>query len=201
MTYQQESKFWGGIFGALALVAACVLVAAIPVDTQGRSPQEHSGPIPAHVFQLTPKSYLVDNKDALGFCRGLGDPDAPPTATTVNVKRLDAFYVECATGQKWNDPRPLSHDYGRAVVTVVTTPIAWIAAAVILFFCMLPFFGETREERRKRRELRDQERARQQRISEAHEAKRTALAGAYAREEISDLEFEQALDRIMRGEA
>lgn len=200
VTYQQESKFWGGIFGALALVAACVVVAAIPIDSQGRSPQEHSGPIPAHVFQLTPRSYLVDDKNALGFCRGQGDPDAPPTAATVNVKRLDAFYVECAVEQKWNDPRPLSHDYGRAVVTVVTTPIVWIAAGVILFLCMLPFVGETREERRKRKRERDNARMLEQRASETRDQKRTAIAGAYARGEINDLEFEQALDRVLRGE-
>jgi hypothetical protein len=178
-------------------VAAAVSVAigASSISARGSEAREHGGPVPAGVIEYTPRHYVIP--DGLNvvperICRGTDRSVSTdrPVRTVARVPREKQTFVECARSQLWNRRIMRSPTFWQGALDVVRDRRWEIPFGVLLPFVFpwLMWWHERRDEREEAR-----------RAAEKQDALRAALAAAYARGEINEVEFDQSLDRVMRG--
>lgn len=201
-----SDRTFGGIltFG-IAFVLVTLIGGAIGAGN-GRNAENHTGSIPAGVTKITSSAYLLD-RDATtvpsNICKGgKGDSNKSPIKNTVPVPNMtNKLFVECQTGQTWNDPRPKALNFGHAILqSIWLTPWFMIGAPLLLLVCMLPAISEGMQRHRKSKRLAKeqaaQEAEKQQQLKAQKDVKSAALGTAYAFGNITEQQYEEALDKL-----
>lgn len=194
MSQSTTDKFWGWYAALAVIVIVSLGICSIIVDNGGRKDWNHPQAMPSGMTRLTKSAYLVDSRvgiEAGDICKG-GDGDtATPDYQSVNVPRLHAVFVQCARSQTWNDHRELSPNFGNGIMQTLRNP-AWLIpmGGLLLIFSIPPWVAYGRETRYDRR-------LRKQRRLDANR-KRELLTNQWAKDEITDLEFENKLSQIER---
>jgi uncharacterized membrane protein len=194
---QENTTIWALIFVACSVIAFALT--AVAIDTRGRQDRNHREALPANVAQLSPSAYLIGPRARVAppqICRG-SDSNGTAIKTTRDVAALEhALYIECTNGQTWSDDRPRSVNFAHAMSRALVSPAWWLAEAIMLVVCGLytayVLAGMLFERNRARRARK----AERKRKAVTAEDKRRELAAAYAAGDISDIQFEQGLDRL-----
>ena len=186
----------------VAFVCASIitfLIFTIAYDTSGRQPDDHIGPRPAGVTQLSDRAYLIERDSSVSseqVCLGSDDQDDSGVNSITLVERLRASYVECEQGQTWNDHRPKSLNWPHSMVRTITTPTFWFVEGILFFLCsiyaMCIFVGYAHENRKARKMAKAE---RKKKMADAEDA-RLELAAAFAKGDIEMPEFEAGLNKI-----
>jgi hypothetical protein len=199
-----ERLWWTAFWWLLASLVA-FLVTSDFVDAQGRKDWMHTGPVPRGVVQLTPDTYLIHSGTGLrtsDVCRGKPPGNADHEVIVDAHPTADGIYVQCGRDQLWNDRRPKSVNYLHAMERVGTSPAWWAldggALGLLLLFGVVPrAVADATEHRREARRRRRRRREAAARAELDREAQRRELVAAYARDEITQEEFERGLERVL----
>lgn len=204
LSYGQKGalQFWAC---AIAVAAACALLwNTIATDNNGIQPNEHRGAIPALVVQLNPASYLVrEGGPAPGeLCGGDSqDSDDETFETAAPVRQMeDTTFVQCDVDQRWGVSEKASPNFGRAMVSTLVNVAWWgatAAAYALLGLAVVVMLVPGLAARRRNRRIAERHRVEQKSINEA---KRSALAAAWAGDKIDDLTYETRLEQLLREE-
>lgn len=195
MTYDQQT-FLGWSYGwCVTAAAVAVLICAIATDSHGRSVNNHTNPLPSGVVQISKSQYIVqpNTVPVASICRG-STPDHDPVGKLVDLPQLrHASFVQCVKQQTWDDHRPQSPNFGRGIILTLINPAwylptgGWLALTTLLAGWW-GIRGRARDRKLAKIEAK--------KVSMDLEQKRRELRQAYARDEINDLEFQTAMDRL-----
>jgi hypothetical protein len=195
-------SFLAAIGSWAAVIAIAFLIASGVQDGSGRKPNNHAGPVPEGVVQLTATSYLIPDLTHAPSVDLLCRDSAQHAGDVKQVKRVDdldnAQFVECADPQTWNDPRPGSANFVAGMKAVGTSPLFVVPAGLLLLpFMLWPLkvWRENREYERQRAAARAE--VAQNRLVDAEQARRELVAAlTRAEDPISYDEFARGLDRV-----
>lgn len=190
MSYGQKQDFQL-FYGLVVFASVCaILVNALATDSGGTDPEDHAEKIPIGVTQLTKNKYLIDKDAKLSegeFCRGHGgNTDGETTTTIVSVPNIESTFVQCVADQEWGVKQKGSPNFGRSVVLTLMSPGWYIPTGgllAIITICLMFTLGKIRRKDRKR-------------VKIDLEQRRREIRTAYAKGEIAQLEFDQAMDRL-----
>ena len=180
---------------AWVITTALVLFLGTAIwDGAGREESEHRGPLPAGVERYSPSIYFVPfNVGVRGddICgRVSGDSGV---ASTNPISRIKGAVVVCAEAQTWNSKKSDSLGFDTAFVKLVSN-FYWITfeIALTLFLLFIVWFPFNKEHFRPWREARRQ----RKRNKINAERKRKEMGILYAKDQITDAEYRDALQRI-----
>jgi hypothetical protein len=192
------------IAGWFAAIFVCALLAlainAWTTSSGGYDDQEHRGPVPAGVQQINAKIYIANKGNQIllsQICWGDHDIDGNTVTSESYPRSLGGRrYIECERSQKWNVHRKPKPSFWKAAFNTLTTP-GWAAPTIIALVVWLLFplsltIGSWHAGSADRKAKR---RAKKQKPADL-EQKRRELVRAYTKDEINDLEFQTALDKL-----
>lgn len=207
------TKEWLYGIAAIWAVAVVALTFLVPIsrDHSGRETQDHTGPVPAGVIQVKPDTYLTTSGNVLPttICRGTehdgnNDPygDVGAVYTSAPVPKLNASFVVCDRAQTWNDHRPLSPNYWTAMGWTWTQTwfqglVAGLAALMLGLWMLTGGIPDVLSYRRERRQFQALETQKALDRKKAKEADLEALSRLWAKDEITDAEYETKLAKLL----
>lgn len=178
-----DYSFGAGIAGVLVVLAITFPLTTTIVDGTGRKENNHPGPVPPGVAQITEKAYLLDKGVPPETVCHRHKRRAVSRTVPLPALRGDLVYTECGEGQTWEDHRDKSLNWIHSARAVALSPFFLVlVSGLIAIFVVPPIFYDIGDHRRKRLDA---------------EAKRRELARSYALGDIDDLEYERAMDRLM----
>lgn len=200
--YNFDGNTVGWYMFGVAMAILSLLIASWAIDSHGAKAWNHREPLPHGVYQITRYAYLLDvgktNLVANDICRGTDSSDSSPVYASIAVKSLkDTVYVQCSKGQTWNDHRSRSINFGHAIGRVVSSRL-YIGLNLLLFLVLSiwPLSVVLRVHRGRKLE-RQKALERKKANKSAYEKQKSALAAAWARDEINDKQFEIKLDELV----
>jgi uncharacterized membrane protein len=183
---------WGCVILVIAIIG--LLFAAWPVDSAGRQPHDHLGPVPAKVQQLSSDQYIIPAGMSPGtICFGT-DQEGNSTSKVTNVNKFNIQIVECSLDQKWNTGgEKASVDYGHALGIVAMSPVylLLLGAALFVWFQTWVWMAIS--------DFRAVGRAKKK-VKLSIEQRREMLTTAWAKGDVDDEAFNKKLDQLVAEE-
>src|SRR4051812_8655828 len=104
-TNKHEGQGFALSWVILVLAVVSLIVVPSAIQPQGHDPEQHGGPMPAHVKRLSPSKYLAPyDTDTKAICRGGVDGNSLDEVSV--IAPLHKKLVACTTEQTWNVPGP-----------------------------------------------------------------------------------------------
>lgn len=191
-----NENFWWGFGLWVFIICVGVLVSTAVIDSGGRHEDkgQHSESLPAGVQQLSADSYIVPSKFNGNKVCG-GDNRYPTVKNQATLAKIDGdpVYIQCRKDQTWNIRGDLSPNFTDGIVETATSPIFWGLAGGSLILFLLPGTIEERKYLKQRKYQRKQ-------FKLSFPKKKEALENAWARDEITDLTYENKLQKLLDEE-
>lgn len=207
MSSEFKERCTWGIVGWVAIVLITFSIAGLVRAGWGRDIENHYGPIPAGVTQLTQRDYLVGKTAAvlpMQLCRGSSGSGSHSVDSSAPVPQLHgASFVVCDAKQSFNDHRPFGKTGWIEIAQAAQRPAFEIGLGVALLLCLLPALTVVPADRRaikeRKRAIEAKNRtakAKNRKVLTAAESKRAALGASYARDEITTEQLDKALSKL-----
>jgi hypothetical protein len=189
-----------GWYVAILCVAAIALgVNAVETDSNGLQSEDHREALPAQVVKLSPQSYIIERGAIVTteqICKGdNSDTDDEPYEVDHPVPQLDnATFAQCDLPQRWDARGASSPNFGESILLTLTTPGWFIPTGIALLLnSVWPLFLVGTERRRKKVAAKLAKEREYNKLLERYRA----YQGAYARDEINDLEFDARIKKLV----
>jgi hypothetical protein len=199
MTYSEQTAWLWCFWLAVLATCAALTINTIATDNGGSDPEDHQGPVPAGVAQLSPQAYLIepDSNVVPGqICKGTGgSSNASPIESVADVKSLHhATYAHCYADQHWNRPYKKSPNFGDAMISTGTNkwffgPVLIVALALALWAAalILPRNYHAKKQAKENAKM----------LYDKQLAQYRALQSSWSKDEIDDLQFDKKIQALV----
>lgn len=183
---------WEWFTGLVCVAAIALLISAGVIDVGGRNKEDHVGPVPAGVSEISADTYLIARSSAAApesICLGHYQSHKAIEKVLRPEALEGALYVRCNKRQTWDSTKGPSPNYGEGMTRTLSSP-AWYApvGALLLLWTVTSGVALRRDALATRRQ--------REKVHMDLEQERRELRAAWAKDQIDDTTFHLKMDKL-----